>query len=217
MPFHVPFNQRASARGNRPGPVYIGFDVPQARQSNQARNRFNWWGFNGMFLSFLSLLTLGFLSPITFLISLIGLRKPGRKMALTGTGVSMLGMALAATIIISAVTQKNQRIYAKRDRAARAAVKAQIIETEKMMVIAGDEFVEYQEQNDGYLPSDIDGNMLVIKYVDPWGESLRFEIEKDWGIIRSAGPDRQFDSKDDIQVKIEGNVEETGPLLPLDE
>lgn len=215
MAFHVPFNQRASARRrHQPQPIYIGFDVPQPRPPRPA---FNWWGFNGMWMSFASLLSAGFLSPVPLLISLVGLRRPGKKMATVGTLTSLAGVALAVTIAVGSTMAHRQHVSARQAAHYNRVVKKQIIETEKMLVVAGDEIVEYRDDTNGELPSDIDGCMLVIKHVDPWGKSLRFELEKDHGVLRSAGPDQDFDTKDDIAVKIEGEVIDAEPLLPLDE
>jgi hypothetical protein len=212
MAFHIPFNQRASARHNQPPqPIYIGFEAPRP-----PRTKFNWWGFNGMWMSFISLFSAGFLSPVPLLISLVGLRRPGRKMATVGTFVSLGGILLATGIAVTSVVAHQHHQDTKRMNRHNKIVKKQTLETEKLLIVAGEEIVEYRDDNDGAIPSDINGNMLVIKHVDPWGESLRYEPEKDYGLIRSAGPDRVFDSRDDISVRIKGETTDTEPLLPID-
>ena len=215
MAFHVPFNQRASARRN-PQPIYIGFDIPTEVPVEVVRPKFNWWGFNGMWLSFASLLSAGFLSPVPLLISLVGLRRPGKKMATVGTFTSMAGIVLATTLVLGSIVAHKQH---KERRAAahyRQVVSEQIHDTEMMLVIAGEEITTYRDENKGKLPSDMDGNLLVIKHIDPWGQSLRFEIDKDHGIIRSAGPDGRFNNRDDVSVRIDGQPVDTAPLLPMD-
>ena len=67
------------------------------------------------------------------------------------------------------------------------------------------------------LPNDIDANMVVIKHIDPWGESLRFDLEVDHGVIRSAGPDKKFDTRDDVKVSIDGKATDRTTLLTFDE
>jgi hypothetical protein len=210
MAFHIPFNQRASAR-YQSTPIFIGFEVPRP-----PRKKFNWWGFNGMWISFLSLLSAGFLSPVPLLISLIGLRRPGKKMATVGAFVSMAGVALATTIVLTSLAAHSHHQEVKRAAHYNRVVKKQIAKTNTMLMAATDEILEYKESNDGDLPSDIEANMLVIKYIDPWGESLRFDAEVNHGVIRSAGPDRDFDTKDDVTVKVDGQTDRQ-PLLPLDE
>ena len=208
MAFHVPFNQRRSSN-NRQSPVYIGFD--------RAKRKFNWWGFHGLWMSIFSLLTLGFTSPVPLLVSLNGLRKKKgpRKAAVAGTVFSLIGVAMAGMIVevtMEAHHAKNQRRI--QSKVARTVAK-QKNETKQMIAVAVKELETYRDGHDGDLPSIIDSNMLVIKHVDPWGESLRFDGHGDHGIIRSAGPDLKFESGDDLEVKIEGDTDRNEQLLPM--
>jgi hypothetical protein len=211
MAFHVPFNQRVSARQHS-GPIYIGFEVPQP-----PRKKFNWWGFNGMWMSAASLLTAGFLSPVTLLISFVGLRRPGKKMATVGTLISLAGIALASTIVLTTVAAHNHREQARQARHYDRTVKKQIAETNTLLSMASEEIIEDRDQHDGELPNDIDANMIVIKHIDPWGESLRFDLESDHGVVRSAGPDKKFDTNDDLTVSVDGKATGRATLLSLDE
>ncbi len=93
MAYHVPFSQRPSGMSQRRPPIYIGFDEPR----NFPRPKFNWWGFNGLFLC---LVSFGLLSPITLLISLVGLRRRPRKLAVAGTFFSLVGVGIMATIAL---------------------------------------------------------------------------------------------------------------------
>lgn len=207
MAFHVPFNQRPS--GRRKGPVYIGFDPP--------RRKFNWWGFNGLWISMFSLLTLGFTSPFPLLISLNGLRKKKgpRKAAVVGTFLSLLGIGIASTIVALTIAA-DQRDHQRQIKFKEArAVAKQKTETRHLIGLAAGELETYRDSHDGQLPSIIDSNMLVIKHVDPWGESLRFDGHGDHAIIRSAGPDRKFESNDDVTVQLKGKTESSNPLLPM--
>lgn len=215
MAFHIPFNQRASAQV-RPEPIYIGFEVihPQIVPQRVYR-QFNWWGFNGMWMAFASLLTAGILSPIPLLISLVGLRRPGKKMATVGTVVSLAGVAMATVLIVGSASAHHHHQSARRAAFHHRVEVKQIAETKQLLTIAGKEILDYRDSNDGYLPADIDGNMLVIKYIDPWDESLRFDYETNHGVVRSAGPDQQFDTDDDVTVAVKGNTDRQ-PLLPMD-
>lgn len=199
MSFHVPFNQRPSGRNSLPGPIYIGFEVPAERPRS---SRFNWWGFHGLWMSFGSLLTAGFLSPIPLLISLIGLRRPGRVMASIGTVVSLLGTLLATSISWN-VYQQAQVFAEQRQKAEVAALNRENVnKTNVLLGLASAEIEQYQQEHEGEFPSDMDGNLLVIKYVDPWGESLRFDRERDHSSIRSAGPDGHFYTDDDVTLRL---------------
>ena len=209
MAFHIPFNHRASAQQS-PAPVYIGFEVPRP-----PRKKFNWWGFNGMWMSAASLLSAGFLSPVPLIISLIGLRRPGRKMAATGTIISLAGIILASGLVMSTIAHKNHRQQARHNR----VVHKQVLQTKTLLTAAGAEILEYREDNQGSLPDSVEGNISVIKHIDPWENSLRFDLESDQAIIRSAGPDKKFDTKDDVTTTIKGDtgryisVAEKAPVL----
>lgn len=205
MAFHIPFNQRPSGQpqGTPARPVYIGFDIPAPSQ----RRKFNWWGFNGMWMSFASLLTAGFLSPIPLLVSLKGLRRPGKKMATVGTLTSLGGIGLATAIVLAGVSAHRHNVEHRQAKHYQQVVTKQIAETQTLLSTASEEITEYRDHNDGEFPDAIDANMLVIKYVDPWGESLRYDAEVGLAIVRSAGPDRQFDSKDDVKIEIEGKTD----------
>jgi len=82
-------------------------------------------------------------------------------------------------------------------------------------VSAVKELTQYRNSHQGLLPSVIDYNMLVIKHIDPWGEELRFDLKKDHGIVRSAGPDMIFETADDIAKRVNGKVEAQTSLLAL--
>jgi hypothetical protein len=207
MAIHVPFSQRPSGRQQSQVPVYIGFEQPRRR-----RRTVNWWGVNSILLFFLSL---GALSPITLLMGLKGLRRRPRKAAIAGTLFSLVGVGIMATIFVGIVRHAEQRHH-QRFLAEQHHINAvQIAETEDQLAFAASEFEEFRDSHEGQLPMDLDGNLLAIKHVDPWGESLRYEVESDQAVLRSAGPDGNFFSDDDLSYGIEGK---TGFqfLLPVD-
>ena len=195
MSFHTPFHQRASNRKHY-GTIYIN-EPPKP-----PKRYFNWWGFNGMCISFVSLLTFGLLSPLALLLSLIGLRRRGKGMAVVGMMVSLLGIALISTIGIAAYNTHQAQVakITKQKEARINAVKTQ--EANVLLAEAYDDLVEYRGQHEGQLPADIEGNMIVVKYGDPWGQALRYEPEKGFALLRSAGPDQEFLSADDLLKKI---------------
>ena len=207
MAIHVPFCQRPSGRQNSQAPVYIGFERPRRQRRNV-----NWWGVNSILLFFLSL---GALSPITLLMGLKGLRRRPRKTAIAGTLFSLVGVAIMGTIVIGIVQHAEQRQH-QRFLAEQHRIHAvQIAETEDQLAFAASEFEEFRDGHEGLLPMDLDGNSLAIKHVDPWGESLRYEVEIDRAVLRSAGPDGSFFSDDDLTYVIEGKTSYQS-LLPVD-
>mgnify|MGYP001814357486 CR=1 FL=1 len=178
MTFHVPFNQRESRRNHRE-PVYIGFEAPA-----RPRTRFNWWGFNGMWMSFASLMTAGFFSIVPLVISYIGLRRPGKKMATVGTVVSLFGVVMAGTIVLAAVGNHRAESYRHEQAIYQKQLGNEIRQANKMIEQANVDLIEYRDANEGFLPGDIDGNVMVVGYVDPWGESLLFEPGNETCLIR---------------------------------
>ena len=202
MSFHTPFHQRASNRKHY-GTIFIN-ESPKSPKRN-----FNWWGFNGMCLSFVSLLTLGILSPLALLLSVIGLRRRGKGMAFVGTMVSLLGVALISTIGIAAYNTHQARVatIAKQKEARVNAVKIQ--EASTLLAEAYDDLVEYRGRHQGQLPADIEGNVIVVNYSDPWGKALRYEPEEGFALVRSAGPDQEFLSSDDLIKKVSPSAEKS--------
>ena len=199
MPYHIPFEHRR----RRPQPVYIGFDVPQ-----RPRRKFNWWGFWGLLMSLGSFLTAGFASPLALLVSLNGMRKKKgpRKAAAAGTIFSLLGILMAGSIVSFAVHEEHAHRQKRYERKMRAAIAAQVEETQVAIAIAEREMDEFVEDT-GYLPSGIDGNMLMLKHIDAWGNEIRYDAESNPALLRSAGPDMAYNTDDDVTSEVEGDFE----------
>jgi len=123
-------------------------------------------------------------------------------MATVGTMVSLLGVALISTIGIAAYNTHQAQVAAtvKQKEARINAVKTHKAST--LLADAYDDIVEYRGQHAGQLPADIEGNMLVVSYNDPWGQALRYEPEEGFALVRSAGPDQKFLSADDLLKKV---------------
>lgn len=194
MPFHIPFEQR-----RRNNPVYIGFEVPQ-----RPKRKFNWWGFWGLMMSLGSFVTAGFASPLALLVSLNGMRKTKgpRKAAAVGTVFSLLGVTLASTIVMGLLAEHENAQHRRMQR----QVAAQVEEAKQVFKVANKELQQYRQSN-GSLPSGVDGNMLLLKHVDPWGGELRFDTIDGKAFIRSIGPDGVSNSGDDFSLQVEGEVE----------
>lgn len=203
MAIHVPFSQRPSGR-HQQAPVYIGFDQPRRRK----RRSVNWWGVNSVVFFFLSV---GVLSPLTLLMALMGLRKRPRRAAILGTILSMGGLAVMAAIAHNVNLEHQRRAAAQQN----VIVARQVIETNKQLETAAEEFEQYRDDHDGRLPLDLQGAALAIKHVDPWGEEFRYEVEPDGATLRSAGPDGEFFSDDDVTYRMDGETDYQ-PLLPVE-
>lgn len=209
MAFHIPFEHRKQGT-----PIYIGFDAPQSPP--QPRKAWNWWAFFGFPFSLFALIfTLGILSPVALIFNLIALRKRPRKLATAGTIVSLIGSVMLATFIVAGVSEEMHQHRSRERAIAHRMERKQVKETKVIMEQGISELEEYRDSHDGYLPPDIDGCMLMIKYVDSWDNSLRYEEAPEHGILRSAGPDTKFDTSDDLTSKVVGKTNRQ-VLLPVD-
>jgi hypothetical protein len=159
-----------------------------------------------MWTSFLALLTAGVLSPVTLLMSLKGLRRPGKKMAAVGTINSLVGIAMLLAIAYSSQQHHHERMQRRQQAKVKRANVGFVQETHGLLADAKNDLMEYRAQHQGELPQDVEGSVLVVEYVDPWGNSLRFEPESDFAILRSAGPDKRFLSADDLIKRVPGKV-----------
>ena len=197
MAYHIPFNQR----NRRPPVVYIGFETPTQRR------KFNWWGFNGFWMSIGAFFTAGLLSPISLLVSMKGLKQKHRKMAVAGTVLSLAGTGLFVALLFGSVSDKAHRKYVAKLRLHNARVHKQVVETTALLDKVAGGLIGYREDHNGELPNWVDGNVLSIQYTDSWGKELRFDAEGDYAILRSAGPDGEFDNDDDVQCKVMGKTD----------
>ena len=149
------------------------------------------------------------------MISMMGLRRRPRKMALAGTLFSLIGVGVMSAIAITGVAEHNQREQRRADRQYQRSIAVQVQETEKTLLHAVVDVEDARDDNSGILPADIDGNLIVIEHTDAWDEMLRYETGDDHSVIRSAGPDGKFDTSDDITSQVDGEASEQ-PLLPVD-
>ena len=119
-------------------------------------------------------------------------------------------------MIVESATRSNRHHQMRIEKRRTAATVArQRSSATKLVASAIAELGQYRRSHNGFLPSVIDSNMLVIKHTDPWGEELRFDLKKDHGVVRSAGPDMVFETPDDIVKRVMGKVQAEASLLPL--
>ena len=81
-------------------------------------------------------------------------------------------------------------------------VKKQAKETGVLLAVAANKVKTFREEAGDTADFDIEANMLIVEHTDPWGESLRFDGAPDSGLVRSAGPDKTFNSEDDIILEL---------------
>ena len=149
------------------------------------------WGF-GISL-FGLLVTFGLLCPLGLLLSFLGLFFPRRGLAVAGLIIGGIGTAIVGVGVGSIAMAASAAHY--------YAVEVPIQhETQQLLDTACVEIESYRQEN-GKLPEGIEGNKLVLKYEDPYGNALRYEPEEDHKFgIRSAGADGKFDTPDDLRM-----------------
>ncbi|MHC2066726.1 type II secretion system protein GspG [Bremerella sp. T1] len=168
-------------------------------ESNQCRhqskpsrsNTLGAWGF-GISL-FGLLVTFGLLCPLGLLLSFFGLfsRKPGIAIAgviIGGIGTAIVGVGVGS-IAMAASAMHHYSVEVPKMEQTREVLDTACVEVESF------------RQENNKLPEGIEGNKLVLKYEDAYGNAVRYEPEEDGKFaIRSAGPDGTFDTNDDQRM-----------------
>ncbi len=159
---------------------------------DEPRRRFNMCGIFGCLISILAIPTLGLLSPLGLLVSLIGMTARPRGAATVGMVLG--GMGTAFLVVCGLIGMATHDALEYEHEANR---------TEVVLRQAVHAINQYKDPQDR-LPRDIDGNKLLIeaKLDDAWGNSLRYDLlGDDKFVVRSAGPDEKFDTGDDLTMK----------------
>ena len=213
MPFHVPFEHRnQSAR--KLGPIYIGFDQPVSIQKR--RKRFNWFAFSGLLTALISPLTLFIIGPLSLVLSLIGLRRGPRGMALVALVLSLISTSLLSLGIFAISHKRHSAHVQHRQRQVVAENKEQTEKTQMILETAEDEFRVFRSEHDHQLPSLEAGMMMTVRHNDGWGNPLRYGIDEEGCSILSAGIDGEFDTQDDLKVSLSGQPQVNKPALDPD-
>lgn len=201
MRYHVPFAHRKQAAKQR-GPVFIGFDEPISIQKR--KRPFNWCGFTGMLMALVSPFTLFLIAPLALLFSLFGLRRSPRGMAVWGLVLSLMGTTALSVWSLTAFTHHQRQVARQHHNQVAVENRREIRKTGLVIEKAIEELREFRTEHNHQLPSLDDGMMMTVRYDDAWDKPLRYGTT-DWGCnVRSAGPDGEFDTRDDIVLKLDG-------------
>ncbi len=165
----------------------------------------NGLGTAGFVFGILGIFTFGFLSPLGLLLSFFGLFKRPRGLAMTGFVLSLLGVGFIGSMIAIPA-------YHAQARHARRHLEREIRATMERIEGAMEEVEEASDEAkrelDGY-----EGNSVTVRHQDAWGNELRYDERTDGYAVRSAGPDRRFDTRDDL---IEAKVDRRLTSAPVD-
>lgn len=157
-------------------------------------NRTNGLGLAGFITSLVGLVSCGLISPIGFLMSFFGLFKSPRGFALAGFVLGGLGSlwilfvtAIAGIIIGLPIL---------------AGIRIPEVST-PIRILVGSGIVEEYKAEHGRLPDLAEWEKLVesswITMTDGWDQAFQYTLDEN-GLfeIRSAGPDGEFGTEDDI-------------------
>lgn len=166
---HQPYSQSRE-------PIYIGFEKPV-----------NGLGIAGFVVSLTGLLlAFGLICPLGILLSFFGLFKKPRGIAVAGLLVGVLGTALpllAGYAIVKSHEVREKQIQAEHE--TDVALEKSFLEIERFRR-------EHQR-----VPAGIEGNKMVVQYEDGWDRELRYDVYPRRYVVRSAGPDGEFETRDD--------------------
>ncbi|HTN77139.1 MAG TPA: DUF4190 domain-containing protein [Pirellulaceae bacterium] len=155
----------------------------------------NGMGLVGFVTSILGLFTCGLLNVISLPLSLIGLLWKPRGFAIAGTIISLFGTGLLALVGFSMILVLTgfKKTETPQDQTANTSLRIQE---------ASDIINQFQKEHNA-LPDAIEGRKLIIEKKDAWGETLDYDLDEPNNsfVIRSAGPDKQFDTPDDVTSK----------------
>jgi hypothetical protein len=201
MRYHVPFAHRQRSF-RHPGPIYIGFDEPVSIQKRKPR--FNWFGFSGLLLALISPLTLFLAAPLALLFSLLGMRRKPRGLATAGLVLSLMATAVLSAGIFGIAHSRQLAHQQHRARIVQLENREQIAQTMGILKTVQDELRQFRSEHGNQLPGLEDGMMMTVRFDDAWEQPLRYGVTTDGCIVRSSGPDREFDTSDDLTVTLDG-------------
>lgn len=173
---------------------YSFSDQPQAYKQQPVSSE-NTLGLLGFIFSLVGVFFC-FAAPVGLLLSLMGLRKEPRGLAVAGSIIGGFLSLIYGVIVAIYGAIILTMVAACIGVTAFAVPQAQTISTMRQAA----EQIENSKDADGAYPDEAAGNQLIAGSKDYWQQDLRYEPTGDGFVIRSAGPDKQFDTSDDIHM-----------------
>jgi hypothetical protein len=166
---------------------------PPAKPADQT----NVPGLIGFILALVSFISCGALAPVALILSIIGMRKEPKGLAIAGLIISILGMIelLIFGIYFATVGVMFASCLGLAAVGAQEAAKQQVT---KEALRQAEMQIEGHRDLTGSLPDDVSGNQQIEGLSDGWGKKLRYtrQDEESYELV-SAGPDGLFDTFDD--------------------
>ena len=181
---------------------------PPSQFPTGAPQQTNGLGTAGFVVSLIGLFTCGALSIIGLGLSLFGLRKNPKGLAIAGVIMGLIGLVVLAITTVA--------VY----RAVQMAGNLQTLLAEGIsrsiaQNIASDVAEEWEST--GQLPSDADGQSFINGKRGVLGDAFRYETDGSSFSIRASGPDLEFDTADDMVVGPFDSAQKVFDLLAEDD
>jgi hypothetical protein len=175
--------------------MHPGYPPPHRYAAYRPRPS-NGLGVAGFTLSLVGLLaTCGVLCPLGLLLSLFSLFRRPRGLAIAGTVIGLIGSIWVVGVLLLLTTARMTR--------AERAEHVRCVDVTQAAFAQGNQLIEIHRAEQGRLPDGVAGNKLLLELTDGWGGSIRYDLEdgdKTY-LLRSAGPDGEFDTADDLTDK----------------
>lgn len=167
----------------------------------------------GFVVSLVGLMSCGVFSPVAVVLSAIGMRREPKGLAIAGLVIGAVGCILLLLYGLGIVLALLGLGVAAGAASGVVAEAAQSLEAVANVQVIDVRIQQYQAEHGGALPDTLDDLSTSVPLTDPWGNPLRYEPLDDGGYdLRSAGPDGQFDTADDIRAT---GSNPTNPLRDL--
>jgi hypothetical protein len=138
----------------------------------------NGLGIAGFVISLVGIFTC-VLCPVGLILSLVALKRQPRGLAIAGAVIGAVGTLALGAIIIGLLANPGY--------------------VETLVAIGeGHTVIEKHRTESGSLPGNEDGNRLIEHLEDGWGNPLSYELDGERYVVRSAGPDGEFGTSDDL-------------------
>jgi hypothetical protein len=165
---------------------YISSGMPPEKPSNGL-------GVAGFVVSLVGLIfTCGVLCPIGLILSLFGLRKEPKGLAIAGAVIGGLGTVFL--VLVGAGFAATYLGFKKIAEKSGGDVPTTLTMT---MAVAT---INQHRADKGGLPDEENGNALIAPFKDSAGRALRYERRDAGFVVRGVGKDGKFDTPDDVEM-----------------
>jgi hypothetical protein len=168
----------------------------------------NGFGIAGFVIALCGIVTCGLGFPVGLIVSLIGLRRKPKGLAIAGTLIGAVGTTVAVIGLVLYILLGVLYFKLAAESAQHAKEAGQLVQTDDSISRARSRVDEFRTANER-VPDQAEGGRLIRDLKDGWGNALRYGMLENGYEIRSAGRDGQFGTDDDRTMK--GNATSAEP------